>query len=252
MNSQQPVRHPAGAMSNAALAGGCMYSLQSDLVRSSLPGATRDPNRFLAWVNSICFLFLTVGAVGIKAPEIVFRPLPELVELVPVVFTPPAEPPPSEPTPDTQPLQPEEELPMETPQVATIVAAEETVQFAVPVEGPTILAPSPLYVPPPPRELPKPTSDPAPPTPVRFRPGADGGRYPHPGYPRAALLAGEQGRVLVLIVVEPTGAVSSTSVKDSSGYKNLDNHAVRWIKSRWQFPPGETRYYECEIIFQIK
>lgn len=252
MNPDQSVRHPAEAFGRTASARDGGYCLQSDLAKLCLPSASRDANRRLAWVNSICFMFLAIGAFGIKAPELVYRPLPEVVDLVPVVFTPPAEPPPSDPSNQPEPQPVNEDIILETPQVATIVAAAESVAFAVPVEGPTILAPAARYVPPPPRELPKATPPPARPGPIRFQPGSDGGHYPHPSYPRAALLAGEQGRVLLLIVVEPNGAVSSSEVKDSSGSSSLDLHAARWVKTRWKFPPGETRYYECEIIFQIK
>src|SRR5438309_11241499 len=69
------------------------YALSSDLAKLSLPAAYRDQYRVLAWVNSICFLFLLVGLIGLKTPRIVVRPLSQLQEIVPVVFTPPEEQP---------------------------------------------------------------------------------------------------------------------------------------------------------------
>lgn len=245
----EPLARHGGSAENPGRYG---YSLQSDLARLCLPAAVLDSNRKLAWVNSICFLFLLIGGIGIKSPGIIVRPLSDVADLVPVVFTPPAEPPKSEPNPQPETEEPEPETPAETPQVATVVAPDVGVQFAIPVEGPVIIAASPRYVPPPPRELPKATPNPGPPQPVRFRPGTDGGRYPDPSYPRAALASGHQGRVLLLIQVDPSGTVLSSEVKDTSGYSTLDYHAARWVKSRWQFPPGESRLYECEIHFKLQ
>src|SRR5438045_1479845 len=67
------------------------YSLSSDLARLSLPAAFRESHRKLAWIDSICFLFLIVGLVGLKAPKVVERPLTAVVEPVAVVITPPEE-----------------------------------------------------------------------------------------------------------------------------------------------------------------
>src|SRR2546423_15471782 len=69
------------------------YALSSDLARLCLPSEYRDSNRALAWVDSICFAFLLVGLVGLKAPRVVVRPLSAPQDIVPVVFTPPEEQP---------------------------------------------------------------------------------------------------------------------------------------------------------------
>ncbi len=68
------------------------YALSSDLAKLCLPAAFTDSYRKLAWVDSICFLFLVIGLVGLKAPRVVERPLSQPTEAVPVVFTPPEEP----------------------------------------------------------------------------------------------------------------------------------------------------------------
>src|SRR5882724_2909204 len=97
------------------------YSLTSDLARLSLPAEYRDQYRTLAWVNSICALFLIIGIVGLKAPNVHVRQIAPVVEALPVVLTPPEE----QPKPETQP-EPDEtpqDAPTEAPQVVTIVAA---------------------------------------------------------------------------------------------------------------------------------
>src|SRR5438552_18320923 len=87
------------------------YALSSDLARLCLPAEFKDSYRKLAWVNSICFLFLVIGLLGLKAPRVVQRPLTQVEEPVPVVFTPP------EQQPKMQPETRTEELPADQPLV---------------------------------------------------------------------------------------------------------------------------------------
>src|SRR6266700_1576368 len=90
--------------------------LKSELARFCLPEANRDPNRKLAWVNSICILFLLIGVVGAKSGSISMKKPPPLEETVPVLIDTP--PPP--PTKVEQPReQPDQEKP-ETPQVVVV------------------------------------------------------------------------------------------------------------------------------------
>src|SRR5690349_5128563 len=148
------------------------YHLSDDLARLCLPQEYRDSYRTLAWVNSICCLFLIVGLVGLRAPKVIHKPLTEMTEVVPVVFTPPEEPPKAEP--EVKPDEPDEpqNTTEETPQVMTVVAAADptSVAFAVPVQGAVAVAPAAhLATPPPPAAK-------APPTAVKFNPAvADGG-----------------------------------------------------------------------------
>ncbi len=46
------------------------YVLRDDLARLCLPAAQRDPDRQLAWVNSICLLFLLIGILGAHRSDI--------------------------------------------------------------------------------------------------------------------------------------------------------------------------------------
>jgi protein TonB len=59
-----------------------------------------------------------------------------------------------------------------------------------------------------------------------------------PEYPRAALLHGEQGRVLLSIQVLPDGRPSLIRVTDSSGYTVLDQAALLAVM-HWQFQPAQ-------------
>lgn len=242
---------PTAAMAGAAdLIGGAHdYVLTSDLAKLCLPQTFKDENKRLAWVNSVCILFLIIGLIGLKPPKIVQRPLTEVTEIVPVVFNPPEEKP--ETQPEKQP--PENEPPPDTevtdqPVLATVVAANPaSVAFGVPVKGAVMVTASARYATPPPANLN------AAPRPTTFNPSvATGGYYPDPTYPRTELMARHEGKVMLYVIVDPGGSINTVTVRDSCGWPGLDRHAAEWVRERWRFLPGETRYYLVPIIFQIK
>ena len=47
---------------------GSIYTLRSELYRSSLPQAAEDTGRRLIWMNTVCALFLAGGVLGIAHP----------------------------------------------------------------------------------------------------------------------------------------------------------------------------------------
>jgi protein TonB len=222
------------------------YALSDDLAKICLPGEFKDSYRRLAWVDSICFLFLVVGVVGLKAPGVIHRPLSKLEEPAPVIFTPPTEQPKPQTQVQTQDLPPDQ--PLETPQVAPVVAAADAskVAFAVPVEGAVAVAPARFATPPPPVNLP-------PPAPMKFDPNAAvGGSFPAPKYPDLALRSRYQGTVTIEILVDAAGSVTTAKVLKTSGYSVLDDSALRVVKSRWRFPPGGVRDLLWECTFRLE
>jgi protein TonB len=64
-----------------------------------------------------------------------------------------------------------------------------------------------------------------------------GASNPSPDYPTASRRRGEQGRVTLLVQVEPSGRVRDLAVLGSSGYPALDAEAERTVR-RWRFEPG--------------
>lgn len=226
------------------------YQLSDDLARLCLPQEWKDSYRTLAWVNSICFLFLVVGLVGLKTPRVIQRPVSEISEPVPVVFTQPDEPPKTEPE-----LKPEDEPPQDTPteapQVATVVAVADptSVAFAVPVEGAVAIAPAAHLATPPP------SANQAPPAPraVPFNPSTAGaGSFPDPHYPTIAMRNHYQGTVIVEFVVDQAGRLSSVKVQKSSGYPVLDEEALDTVKNRWRFTAGKPGYFYKPFAFQLQ
>lgn len=224
------------------------YPLSDDLARLCLPQEFKDSYRTLAWVNSVCFLFLVVGLIGLKHPKVVQRPLTEAVEIVPVIFTPPEEPPKTEPEVKPDEEQPQD-TPAETPQVVTVVAAADpsSVAFAVPVQGAVAIAPEARLASPPP------PANQAPARAVQFNPNAAGGGvFPDPHYPAAALRNHYEGTVIVEFMVDESGNLTSVKVQKSSGFPILDEEALATVKNRWRFTPGRPGYFFKPFLFQMQ
>jgi periplasmic protein TonB len=229
--------------------GAVQYELSDDLARLCLPQEFKDTYRTLAWVNSICLLFLLVGLVGLKAPRVIHRPLSEISDPVPVVFTPPEEQPKQDPE-----VKPDEDLkpmdtPTDTPVVAAVVAVADSaaVAFSVPVQGAVAIASAAhLATPPPPINQ-------APARPTQFNPNvADGGSYPPPSYPATALRNRYQGTTIIEIRVGADGAIASAKVQKSSGFPVLDEGALDVVSKRWRFTPGKERWLQWSCIFSLQ
>jgi protein TonB len=80
---------------------------------------------------------------------------------------------------------------------------------------------------------------------------------PAPVYPENARRLGQEGTVLLIVVVNPKGFPLSVELKESSGYPLLDRAAANGVK-KWKFHPGYlgsmpvTSIVEIPIRFQLK
>src|ERR1041385_2859573 len=226
-------------------ASGRAYQLSDDLARLCLPAEYRDQYRTLAWVNSICFLFLVIGLIGLKPQQIIVRPLSEIQEPIAVELPAPQEQPPVQA--DVPPDETPPDAPVEAPQVATIVAAADPAQvtFAVPVVGAVAVKEARFATPPPPANISAPKL-------TRFDPNAaGGGTFPDPQYPGMAQRNKYQGTVTLVFTVDESGAIKSVEVHKSSGYPMLDYAALEVVKTRWRFPPGPPRYFIKDFVFRL-
>ena len=96
--------------------------------------------------------------------------------------------------------------------------------------APPILAP---VAPPPP-------APPAPPaTPAVVAPSSNASylNNPPPTYPAISRRLGEQGLVVLRVLIGTDGLPQQVQVKESSGFERLDQAAVKTV-SRWRFVPG--------------
>ncbi len=64
---------------------------------------------------------------------------------------------------------------------------------------------------------------------------ADYGASPAPAYPVRARRRGEQGTVMLRVLVGSDGAVLRAEVAQSSGYQRLDDAALEAVRKRWRF-----------------
>jgi protein TonB len=171
-----------------------------------------------------------VGGAALLAYEPARSALLAVAPIMVSLITPPkpevkAEPTPPKPKPVIRPRpKPPEPLPIIT----------------APIETPS---PSPVIVPPPP---PPPPPEPAPivvapPPPVITTAPIFAADYldnPAPPYPALARRAGEQGRVVLRVLVSPSGKADEVEIRTSSGHRRLDESARDTVR-RWRFIPAK-------------
>jgi sulfite reductase (NADPH) flavoprotein alpha-component len=102
-------------------------------------------------------------------------------------------------------------------------------------------APSPVAAvapsPPEPRQPPTPPEDPAP---VPVTPPVFNADYlvnPPPAYPALSRRKGEEGRVVLRVLVNAAGAAQAVEIRASSGHERLDVAALETVR-RWKFVPA--------------
>ena len=95
---------------------------------------------------------------------------------------------------------------------------------------------------------------PAPYTPQRSQPAFLAGR--RPDYPQQARRAGQEGTVVIRVLVSTDGSAAETAVLVSSGYSLLDEAAVRGVK-KWRFSPARygsvpvESYHDIRVRFRL-
>jgi len=188
------------------------YELRDELARYCLPAANQDANLKLAWVNSICILFLCIGILGARRGVIAIKPVPPIREEVPVIVQPAVLP------PQAIAQKPEQAQPNNQPRVLVALPDAPNVNFGIPTVG-TLVVPVALASPPPQVVAPVHIGS-------LFNTGA-GGERPEPSYPPIALQTGEQGTVVLLLTGDDAGNVVSVDVKKSSGFPVLQPLAQR-------------------------
>jgi protein TonB len=196
---------------------------------------------------------LIVGILGVLLPyareHLEAKPPPPVAEAVrlmpPREQAPEDQPPQAGPRPDAAP--PPEALPPppDAPPPVAVAAPSPAIAFAVPVEGPTRIVDARYAVPV--TAPPKVSSPPV----QHLTFGVGQGQQPDPEYPRDALLAREQGTVVVRFTVGPDGRVQSVQAIQPSRWPLLNQAAIRAVRDRWHFGPGALRVYEVPIQFEI-
>jgi periplasmic protein TonB len=217
------------------------YELKDELARLCLSSARRDPNQKLAWVNSICILFLIIGIVGARRGIISIKPVAPIREIVPVVLEPITSPP--QTTPEKKQVTEEKN---NQPRVVVALPNAPNISFSVPTIG-TLVAPAALASAPPLKPLEAPAQI------GSIGNTGAGGERPEPPYPQIAMEHGEQGTVILLLGGDEAGNVISVDVKESSGFPFLDRATVEFIKSHWRLPTDAgTRLFQTSITYKLQ
>lgn len=151
-----------------------------------------------------------------------------LLEVAPIVVDLIVPPPVERPRP-----APPTELPRPRP-----VAKRVEQPVAAPVLAAPVEAPSPIVAPPPPPPVPAPEAEPAPVLVTQPIFNADYLDNPAPPYPATSRRAGEQGRVLLRVLVGAAGRADDIQLRASSGFARLDD-AARATVARWKFVPAK-------------
>jgi protein TonB len=61
---------------------------------------------------------------------------------------------------------------------------------------------------------------------------------PAPPYPRQSKRLGEQGTVIIRVLITPEGRAEKAEIRTSSGFLRLDETALSTVQ-RWRFVPGQ-------------
>ncbi len=162
------------------------------------------------------------------------------------------------------------------PTIKAEIIEEIPDEEAPPPPPPTIEAPPP-YVPPPDIVIDLPvnapvrtgalvvTNKPAPPPPVakagiKKAPGIDPKfkRRFQPDYPPTSRRLGEEGSVVLQVLVGTDGKVQDGKVQTSSGFPRLDEAALKHALRAWRFTPGTedgapvTAWHSVRVTFKIE
>lgn len=185
------------------------------------------------------------------------------VEILSQVVTPPApkvEPPPPAPKPpEPAPrLVPKQKAP--PPQAPRPVAVADLPPAPSAPTGAIEPQPAPPPVSAPVAVAPAPPAPPAPPPAPRVElPSSDADylQNPPPAYPPMSKRLGEQGRVLVRVLIGADGVAQQAEIRQSSGYDRLDQAALATVR-KWRYVPGkrngvaEAMWFNVPINFVLE
>ena len=130
-----------------------------------------------------------------------------------------------------------------TPQAPTGVTSPAAV--LPPITAPVAAAPAPVVVAAPAPKVELPSSD------------ADYLQNPKPGYPAMSKRLGEQGRVIVRVLIGVDGTAQKAEIRQSSGFDRLDQAALATTQ-RWHYVPGkrggvaEAMWFNVPINFVLE
>lgn len=171
-----------------------------------------------------------VAVAALLQMQVISLPAPLAVLSVSLLSRPPE--PPAPPKPEIVPPKPKPVARQPLPQPVPLpqIAAPET----SPAITPAAVPPAPTFIAPPPAAVAAPA-----PAPVATQPRFDADYLdnPKPAYPAISRRMGEEGRVVLRVRVNASGAATDVQLHASSGSERLDNAALTTVQ-RWKFVPA--------------
>jgi len=166
---------------------------------------------------------------------------------------PPA--PPTPPAPSVQPIKPAPALQKKTlpkppaqPQSRPLAIADPTPSPNAPAGS---LTPAVTAAPTPAAEAPPaPAGPPAAPSLQLPSSNADYLQNPKPAYPALSKRLGEQGKVVVRVLIGADGVAQKAELRQSSGYERLDQAALNTVL-KWRYVPGKRGGVAEDMWFNV-
>jgi len=184
-------------------------------------------------------------------PPPVVKPAEPLKPPPPVTPKPPPQQPVMTPPPSPPPTTPAPVAPEPAPVLAAPAAPAAPAATAATVPSPP---PAPAVA------TPAPTLAAAPSAPVKVElpnSKADYLHNPPPEYPPMSVRRGEQGQVLLKVLIGADGLPQKVELLSSSGFERLDKAALE-AAMRWRYVPGkrggvaEAMWYQVPMVFNLK
>jgi protein TonB len=217
-----PSRNLVVASGVVALHAAALWALQSGLIRQTV--------ELVVPVAMLSEFVSPPAPQPAPVPVPVPAPAPQQA-VVRKAVTPPAPRPVAQPAP--------------TPSPQPITAAPEPAPPTVVAAAPVVAAtPAPAPAPEPPK-LQLPSSD------------ADYLQNPKPVYPPISKRLGEQGKVVLRVLIGADGNAQDAQVRNSSGYERLDQAALQTVL-KWRYVPGrragvaEAMWFNVPIHFVLE
>ena len=198
----------------------------------------RSAGRTAILIGIVAFHVMLVVAINSSLSTVILDRLPPLIkaEIIEEIVKD-DEPPPPPPTVETPPPY--------------VPPPDIVIDLPTTTKGPTtalVVTDKPRPVAPPPSPVVKkaPEIDP------RYK------RRFQPDYPPTSRRLGEEGSVIVQVLVDPEGKVSDGKIQTSSGFPRLDEAALKHALRAWRFTPGTedgkpvSVWHSVKVTFRIE
>ena len=239
-------------------------------MNATFPGLPYDPPRPPARLSRTAVIALAVVALHVgliwalqsglllRTAELIVpvEVLAELIEMPQPEPTPPA--PPAAPAPPARPVTPAPTVQKKTVPKPVIRPQAQPLAIADPTPSPNAptgsLVPGPATTPAPVAEAPAgpaaPSGPPAAPSLQLPSSNAEYLQNPKPAYPALSKRLGEQGKVVVRVLIGADGMPQKAELRQSSGYERLDQAALNTVL-KWRYVPGKRGGVAEDMWFNV-